>query len=217
MYPDIDRIQDPLPEVFDATSEPNVDDVALWLRMEPVLDDFEQLQDFYRETSTDANGVTTMALGVGGISRTGHEAVRTALTQRGVVESGGEDGGIPFQRYVRWFLPNQSARLPWCAFFVSWCIDTSAAGNRNRRVPWPNPGYVGSIYQWAKSNSRLVTIPVHGDLFGFGDNHIGLVAGANNKTGTIWTIEGNYSDRVTQRSINYRATRLWFARLFNDR
>lgn len=217
MYPDIERILDPLPEVFEATSEQTTEDLALWLQMEPVLNNFEQLHDFYRDTTTDAYGVTSMVLGAGGISRAGHEAVKTALTQTGVVESGGEDGGIPFKRYVRWFLPNYPKPLPWCAFFVSWCFDTCAIGNRNRRVPWSNPGYVGSVYQWAKSNNRLVTTPVHGDLFGFGDNHIGFVAGANNNTGTIWTIEGNYSDRVTQRSINYRASRLWFARLFNDK
>ena len=133
------------------------------------------------------------------------------------MESEGEDGGIPFSRYVKWFLPNQPKPLPWCAFFVSWCLDTSAEGRRNRRVPWTNPGYVGSVYEWARTNKRLVVKPAHGDLFGFGDDHIGLVVGSNHKSGIFFTIEGNWSDRVYQRSVRINQGGVWFARVFSDR
>lgn len=140
----------------------------------------------------------------------GDRAVRQAMGERAVVESGGEDGGIPLRRYVRYFLPN-SGPLPWCAFFVSWAFDTT--GDRNHRMPWENPGYVGSIQAWARARGRLVSVPQRGDIFGFGDDHCGLVVGVNASRGTFTTIEGNYGDRVTQRSLAYRAGGVWFARM----
>jgi len=144
-----------------------------------------------------------------GLATHAHRAVVQALTQRGVAETG-EDRGVPLERYVRYFIP-RSGPLPWCAFFVSWAFDTT--GDRNLKVAWGNAGYVGSIRDWAGRTKRLVAVPQHGDIFGVGDQHTGLGAGANPEKGAIWTIEGNYSDRVAQRLINYRPAGLWFARL----
>lgn len=142
--------------------------------------------------------------------RHGARAVEQAMTQRGVRESGGANAGIPLQRYTRYFVPG-SGPLPWCAFFVSWCFDTT--GDKNHRVPWGNAGYVGAIHAWARQTGRLVTVPRHGDIFGVGTEHTGLVAGANPDRGVIWTIEGNYGDAVGQRNMNFRSAGLWFARL----
>ncbi len=154
-------------------------------------------------SSADAN--TTEALGS---STHGHRAVAQALTQRGVREAAGANGGVPLERYVRYFIPRSGAE-PWCAFFVSWCFDTT--GDKNRRMPWPYPGSVASIHQWASAHGRVVTSPQHGDIFGIGSEHTGLVAGADPTT--IWTIEGNYGAMVAQRGIRYRNAGLWFARL----
>jgi hypothetical protein len=136
----------------------------------------------------------------------GDAAVRIARGQSDVHESGGPNGGLPHERYVQYFGRNLPP-LPWCAFFVSWCF--AQAGYR---PPWRNPGYVGSVHEWAAGHGRLVQQPAHGDMFGFGDSHMGLVVGANPGAGQIYTIEGNYGDRVASRLLNYRGTGIWFAR-----
>jgi hypothetical protein len=139
-------------------------------------------------------------------SAIGARAVAIARGQAGVVESGGEDRGVPLERYVHYFgktLPP----LPWCAFFVSWSF-----AQASWRPPWRNPGLVRSIHDWAQANGRLVSRPAHGDIFGRNDmEHVGLVAGADPGAGEIYTIEGNYSDRVGSRLMSTAG--LWFARV----
>jgi hypothetical protein len=120
----------------------------------------------------------------------------------------GSNSGIPLTRYIRWFNPGSGAQ-PWCAFFVSWCLDR--ATDSNRRVPWVNPGYVGSIYQWAHRAGRLVSTPRQGDLFGVSDDHVGMVNDPTYGSGKISTIEGNYSDRVA--AVSRSRSGLWFARI----
>jgi hypothetical protein len=140
-------------------------------------------------------------------ARHGQAAVVVARGQIGVRESGGTNRGVPYERYVRYFgrgLPPS----PWCAFFVSWCFAQSGF-----RPPWSNPGYVPSINSWARAQGKLVSTPAHGDLFGFGGQHTGFVAGANPSQGKIYTCEGNYSDKVGSRLIVYASAGLWFARI----
>jgi hypothetical protein len=137
----------------------------------------------------------------------GPAAVQVARGQVGVQEAGGEDRGVPYERYVRYFgagIPPS----PWCAFFVSWCFAQS-----DFRPPWSNPGYVPTIHSWAQANGKLVNTPAHGDLFGLGGDHIGFVAGANPSQKQIYTCEGNYSDKVGSRLVAYASAGLWFARV----
>src|SRR5215218_7823569 len=73
-------------------------------------------------------------------SEVGHAVVLKARTQLGVRETPpGSNGGVPLERYVRWFAPG-STPVPWCAHFVSWCHDQVT--DRNRRVPWRSAGIV---------------------------------------------------------------------------
>jgi hypothetical protein len=137
----------------------------------------------------------------------GGAAVRIAMGQRGVAESGGANGGVPYQRYVQYF-GRSIPPSPWCAFFVSWCC--AQGGWRPR---WTNPGAVASVRQWGQAQGQLVSVPQHGDLFGLGSEHMGLVAGANPGAHQIWTVEGNYSGRVASRTINYAGAGLWFLRI----
>ncbi len=214
MEPESVQIPEPSVSVLEDTVEPTTDDLEYWTNIEAALEDFERLE---RLTQVDTDGRHLKAQAAPRIlSMAGHRTVQRAYTQRGVVESGGPNRGVPLQRYVRHFW-RESAPQPWCAFFVSWCLDTSVVGNRNKRVPWSNPGYVGSVYEWARNNRRLVQTPAHGDMFGSGDTHMGLVVGANPKTGTFFTIEGNHGDRVAQVGRNYRRSGFWFARLRGDR
>lgn len=122
-------------------------------------------------------------------SAVGQRMVQIGLSQRGVAESGGEDRGVPFERYVKPFGYRQP--IPWCACFVSWCYwQTTGA-----RPPWDNPAYVGSVYNWARARGSLVSNPSQGDMFGLGDDHMGMVV-ARKRNGVFVTIEGNWGDRV---------------------
>lgn len=135
-------------------------------------------------------------------SAVGQRMVQIGLSQRGVVESGGEDAGVPFDRYARPF--GFTRPVPWCACFVSWCYLQTTG----RRPPWPNPAYAGSIYNWAQGTGKLTRSPSQGDLFGISDRHVGMVA-ARLLHGRILTIEGNWSDRVLSREV--AVSGLWFA------
>jgi hypothetical protein len=147
----------------------------------------------------------------------GSAAVRQARTQLGVTETG-KNCGVPHERYVKWIAGPGAPCAPWCAFFVGWAFDTSDAGNHDHRAPWGNSGYVPWIYGWAQRSGKLVETPSHGDVFFLNptdpnNSHMGLVAGADAATHTIYTCEGNWSDRVLGQTRNYRAGDIRFARI----
>lgn len=125
--------------------------------------------------------------------------------RRRVCESG-NNGGLPHERYVRWF--GNLGPLPWCAFFVSWCWDN--ATDRNRRVPWSNPGYVPSVHDWARQYNRLVSQPQAGDLFGINGDHMGWIWGT--RQGGIVTIEGNTRTGCIE-SYHRPNSGLWFVKI----
>jgi hypothetical protein len=135
------------------------------------------------------------------------EALRYAGAElrAGVCEQG-DDGGVPHQRYVRWF--GNYPASPWCAYFVSWCWDN--ATDRNRRTPWDTPGYVPSVRSWASRHGKLVSRPQTGDVFGVEGEHMGWVWSAGG--GNIVTIEGNTSSGCV-RSNRRSTSGLWFARI----
>jgi hypothetical protein len=95
---------------------------------------------------------------------------------------------------------------PWCAYFTSWVA--AQAG-----VPigpgGSGLGYVPTVKQWAEDTGRWVPAgsgpPQVGDLVAFDRDddgvldHIGVVTGAA-PDGSIQTVEGNSSDRVSARS-----------------
>jgi cell wall-associated NlpC family hydrolase len=95
---------------------------------------------------------------------------------------------------------------PWCAYFTSWVA--AQAG-----VPigpgGSGLGYVPTVKQWAEDTGRWVPAgagpPQVGDLVVFdrgGDgvlDHIGVVTGVS-PDGSIQTVEGNSSNRVSARS-----------------
>jgi hypothetical protein len=89
---------------------------------------------------------------------------------------------------------------PWCAYFVSWCA-------RQAGVPLGDSGEgfgsVGALYEWAEHSGRAIPAgagpPQPGDLIVWGGEHVGIVE-AVLPDGSIRTIEGNSSDRVSQRT-----------------
>jgi hypothetical protein len=89
---------------------------------------------------------------------------------------------------------------PWCAYFTSWAA-------RESGVPLGDSGQgfgrVDDVYAWAQRAGKAVpngpgVQPQPGDLIVW-DEHIGVVESVGTD-GTINTIEGNSSDRVSQRS-----------------
>ena len=60
-------------------------------------------------------------------------------------------------------------------------------------------GSVSGITDWASRTGRLVSQPQPGDLILFGTRHVGIVESVD-PNGTIHTIEGNSSDKVSRRT-----------------
>ena len=89
---------------------------------------------------------------------------------------------------------------PWCAYFTSWAA-------REAGVPVGDNGQgfgrVDDVYAWAQKSGKAIpngegVKPEPGDLIVW-DEHIGVVESVG-ADGTINTIEGNSSDKVSQRS-----------------
>jgi hypothetical protein len=88
---------------------------------------------------------------------------------------------------------------PWCAYFTSWAA-------RQAGVPLGDAGQgfgrVDDVYAWAQRTGKAIPAgqgtPQAGDLIVW-DEHIGVVDSVD-PNGTIHTIEGNSSDRVSQRT-----------------
>src|SRR6476469_4486888 len=90
---------------------------------------------------------------------------------------------------------------PWCAYFTSWAA-------REAGVPLGDNGQgfgrVDDVYAWAQKSGKAIpntgadVKPQPGDLIVW-DEHIGVVESVG-ADGTINTIEGNSSDKVSTRS-----------------
>ena len=88
---------------------------------------------------------------------------------------------------------------PWCAYFVSWAARTAG-------VPLGDSGQgfgrVDDVYAWAQRTGKAIPAgsgtPQPGDLIVW-DEHIGIVESLG-PDGSINTIEGNSSDRVSRRT-----------------
>jgi CHAP domain len=89
---------------------------------------------------------------------------------------------------------------PWCAYFVSWVARQAGmpVGDHGQGF-----GSVDALYAWAHKAGRAESassgyVPRPGDLIVW-DEHIGIVESVR-PDGSIDTIEGNSSDRVSKRT-----------------
>jgi hypothetical protein len=87
---------------------------------------------------------------------------------------------------------------PWCAYFASWAA-------RQAGVPLGDSGQgfgrVDDVFAWAQKTGKSLpagSTPSPGDLIVW-DEHIGVVESVD-ADGSIHTIEGNSSDKVSQRT-----------------
>jgi CHAP domain len=103
---------------------------------------------------------------------------------------------------------------PWCAYFTSWLA-------RGAGVPVGDHGQgfgsVDALYAWAQKSGRAIPAssgqsPRPGDLIVW-DEHIGIVESVR-PDGSIQTIEGNSSDRVSRR-VHPKGDAIGYVRLSN--
>lgn len=164
-----------------------------------------QLQSALAPGAT-ATAATTAAVPVAGDpAGTGARIAQIAAHELGVSEQppGSNDG----PRIAQYRTATAGSGVgPWCAYFASWVAQQAG-------VPiGPNGagiGYVPTVKDWAQRTGRWIAAgsgaPQVGDLVTFDRNgdgvldHIGVVSGVSSD-GSIQTVEGNSSDKVSARS-----------------
>jgi hypothetical protein len=170
--------------------------------------------------STDGSGTTTLLGGANGLSATtpvglsaaglytptstagaaGDPAmVDIAATQIGQAEQPDGSNNGPAISMYRTATAGAMAGEPWCAYFVSWVARQAGTplGDQGQGF-----GSVSQIWSWAQEHGRAITngpgvVPQPGDLIVFGGEHVGIVDKVL-PNGDIQTIEGNYSNKVSQ-------------------
>lgn len=117
--------------------------------------------------------------------------LKAAAGEVGVREATGQNDGKRVEAYLA--TVGLGAGEPWCAAFVQWAIDASAAA---RGVWTPeNPAYCPSIYTWARMDGILHASPQRGDVFLYISDgwalHTGFVTNATDNGTRFSTVEGN--------------------------
>jgi hypothetical protein len=140
------------------------------------------------------------AAGVGAVPANGSvgaKMVAIAAREVGVAESPPGSNNSPRIAQYRSATAGAPGPGPWCAYFTSWVA-------REAGVPvGPNGsgfGSVDALYAWAQQAGKALpkgATPQPGDLIVW-DEHIGIVESVG-PNGTVNTIEGNSSDKVTRR------------------
>lgn len=114
-------------------------------------------------------------------------ALEVARTQVGVVESGGNNQGVPFERYQR--ANNAPGPEAWCGDFVKWCYVQAGSKLTNRM-------WASTIWLLAQLTPVKDPQPGHVVVYDFnpgtGADHTGLFDEWIDKgAGEFWAIEGN--------------------------
>ncbi len=118
------------------------------------------------------------------------DIVDVALGEVGYAETGNN-----LTKYGQWMCMNGYA---WCHMFVSWC---AAQAGEADAVPYTASCAYGISWYTnrGKFQGRDGYTPKRGDIIYFGNgSHVGIVERAD--SGMVYTVEGNSSNRVAQRS-----------------
>lgn len=163
--------------------------------------------------SSSAVGYTTQAAGAvavdpaapAGGTGTGARIAAIATAELGVAEQPPGSNDAP--RIAQYRTATAGSGVgPWCAYFTSWVAQQAGVpvGPSGQGI-----GYVPTVKAWAEQTGRYIPAgsgaPQVGDLVVFdrgGDgvlDHIGVVTGAS-PDGSIQTVEGNSSNKVSGRS-----------------
>jgi hypothetical protein len=120
-------------------------------------------------------------------------------------------GNIGGEPYWNWY--GYSARVEWCAIFVSWCAEQSGYIDAGTI---PMFAYVPHGVQWFKDREQWQDggyTPAPGDIIFFDwepdghPNHVGIVERADGEY--VYTIEGNSSDSVARRSYELGSVKIF--------
>ncbi|MBD5136181.1 MAG: CHAP domain-containing protein [Lachnospiraceae bacterium] len=128
--------------------------------------------------------------------------------------SGTVKGKNDYTEYGRWY----GMQDMWCAMFVSWCANV--AGVKNSVIPKHAKTTTGlqTFKNWGRAYSRSDVAagkykPMAGDIIYFKTsrnnaitNHVGIVTKYSGST--IYTIEGNSSDKVSEKSYSIGDTKI---------
>jgi hypothetical protein len=129
----------------------------------------------------------------------GQAMVNLARAEVGVAEQPPGSNDSPRIAQFRQATAGAPGPGPWCAYFVSWAA-------REAGVPIGDAGQgygrVDDVWAWGERSGKAIPAgtgrPQPGDLIVW-DEHIGIVESVG-ADGSIHTIEGNSSDRVSQRT-----------------
>ncbi len=146
-----------------------------------------------------ATATTAAAPVQAGGTPAGQAMVNLARAEVGVAEQPPGSNDSPRISQFRQATAGAPGPGPWCAYFVSWAA-------RGAGVPIGDAGQgfgrVDDVWAWGQSAGKAIPAdsgqPQPGDLIVW-DEHIGIVESVG-ADGSINTIEGNSSDRVSQRS-----------------
>jgi hypothetical protein len=142
---------------------------------------------------------TTAVLPAAGGTSAGQAIVNLARAEVGVAEQPPGSNESPRIAQFRQATAGAPGPGPWCAYFVSWAA-------REAGVPIGDAGQgfgrVDDVWAWGQSAGKAIPAgsgrPQPGDLIVW-DEHMGIVESVG-ADGSINTIEGNSSDRVSQRT-----------------
>ena len=123
--------------------------------------------------------------------------VNIALAECGIVEANDN-----ITKYGEWYGMNGK---PWCAMFVSWCANqagllASSENNSNGIIPKYASVYLGM--EWYKDKNRFGEKgeyrPKYGDILFLKTeaSHTAIVVGYDEQNNKVYSIEGNFSDKV---------------------
>jgi hypothetical protein len=148
--------------------------------------------------ATQAGQATPLAASGGGTSA-GMAALAAAKGEVGVAEEPPGSNNSPRIAQFRQATAGSGVG-PWCAYFASWAARQAGAplGDQGQGF-----GRVDDVYAWAQKTGKAIpagngVAPQPGDLIVW-DEHIGIVESVD-PDGKIHTVEGNSSDRVSERT-----------------
>jgi hypothetical protein len=155
--------------------------------------------DFASTLGTVQAGSVASPLPASGGSSAGLAALAAAKGEVGVAEQ--PPGSNDSPRIAQFRKATAGSGVgPWCAYFVSWAARQAGAplGDQGQGF-----GRVDDVYAWAQRTGKAIpngsgVTPQSGDLIVW-DEHIGIIESVD-ADGTIHTVEGNSSDRVSQRT-----------------
>lgn len=128
------------------------------------------------------------------------QMVAAAKSQRGVAEQPPGSNESPEIAEFRKAVEGAPGPGPWCAYYVSWAAKQAGTPMGDRGEGFAS---VDAAYAWAQRSGKAIpngegVRPKVGDVIIF-DEHMGLVTGVK-PDGTVETIEGNSSDKVSERT-----------------